>query len=53
MINRTVKLPEKKKIKETKEERQERIRMWPTTRTQVIPNKKKDYKPKEEINYDE
>ena len=27
-------------IKETPEQRKERIRVWPTTRTQIIPNKK-------------
>lgn len=37
-----IQLPEKKKkIKETPEERAERIRLWPTTRTRVVPNKKK------------
>lgn len=37
-----IELPEKKKIKETPEERAERIRLWPTTRTRVVPNKKKE-----------
>lgn len=37
-------IPEKKKkIKETPEERLERIRMWQATRTQVVPDKKHTY----------
>ena len=31
---------EKKKIKETPEERAERIRLWATTRTRVVPSAK-------------
>lgn len=37
----TIKLPEKdRKVKETEEERKERIRMWRTTTTRVVPDKR-------------
>lgn len=40
MKKRIIKLPDRNPLKETQEERQERIRMWAATRTQVVPNKK-------------
>ena len=40
-MNRVIKVPERgKKITETQEERLERIRLWPTTRTRVVPSGK-------------
>ena len=44
MKKRIIKVPEKtKKIKETSEERLERIHRWQTTRTRVVPDKKHTY----------
>ena len=44
MKKRIIKVPErKKKIKETPEERLERIHQWQTTRTRVVPDKKHTY----------
>ena len=40
-MNKVIKVPERgKKITETQEERLERIRLWPTTRTRVVPSRK-------------
>lgn len=50
-----VKNTENRIPRESAEERAERIRMWPATRTQVIPNKKKEARNKrnQKIDYED